>query len=104
MESALGPTASVLQRSDKVGVIAVRQEGGPEALYHRIKHRIPPDLVDDFIIMSIDDEDVVGKRRDLCALARWAKSSPEELDPDAMFDLPRSRRHRRHRHRGRRPA
>jgi hypothetical protein len=85
-------------KSDRAAAIALRCEGSPEAVYRRVAHCIPPNLVEDFIILNIDEE-VAGMRPTFCLLADWL-ARPQEMDAEAMFNLPRRQRRPHRRPRG----
>jgi hypothetical protein len=91
LTKALGPTARTIMKSGRVAVIAVRCEGHPKTVYGRVAHCIPPNLVEDFIVLNIDEE-AAGMRPALCPLADWL-ARPPEVDPETMFNLPRRQRH-----------
>ena len=86
-------------KGNQVAVFAVRCEGSPETLYRRVAHCIPPNLVEDFIVLNIADE-AAGMRPGLCVLADWL-ARPPEMEADALFNLPRRQLQQRHHHRPR---
>jgi hypothetical protein len=79
-DKALGPTARTITKRNRVAVFAVKCDGRPETLYRRVAHCIPPNLVEDFIVLNLG-EDAAGMRPGLCPLADWL-ARPADVDPE----------------------
>lgn len=93
LRDAAGHTAAIVMSGEFWLVMAVRSSDSPKQLFQRVRHRIPPRFVEDFVIFNIDEQ-VASMHTELSPLSHWLERSAADgygVEPDELFALPRSR-------------